>query len=104
MLVVDAFAGVGGNSIQLAIKGAQVKMIAIDLDPIRLKCARENAKVYGVENRIEFICCDFFHFAAKWTENIGKSADVDAVFLSPPWGGPSYLKSEVSIKNPQNRF
>ncbi|KAL6732454.1 hypothetical protein Aduo_003214 [Ancylostoma duodenale] len=93
VLVVDAFAGVGGNSIQLAIKGARV--IAIDLDPVRLKCARENAKVYGVEDRIEFICCDFFHFAAKWTENVGKPAEVDAVFLSPPWGGPSYLKSEV---------
>ncbi|KAK6049664.1 RNA cap guanine-N2 methyltransferase [Cooperia oncophora] len=60
MLIVDAFAGVGGNSIQLALKGASV--IAIDLDPVRLKCARQNAKV-------------------------------DAVFLSPPWGGPSYLKS-----------
>ncbi|KAK6012976.1 RNA cap guanine-N2 methyltransferase [Ostertagia ostertagi] len=59
VLIVDAFAGVGGNSIQLAMKGALV--IAIDLDPVRLKCARENAKV-------------------------------DAVFLSPPWGGPSYLK------------
>ncbi|CAJ0594713.1 unnamed protein product [Cylicocyclus nassatus] len=93
MLVVDAFAGVGGNSIQLAIKGARV--IAIDLDPVRLKCARENAKVYGVEDRIEFLCCDFFHFAAKWTSGSEKCAEVDAVFLSPPWGGPGYLKSEV---------
>lgn len=33
-------------------------------------------KVYGVEDRIEFICCDFFHFAAKWTENVGKHAEV----------------------------
>ncbi|KAK6038489.1 RNA cap guanine-N2 methyltransferase [Cooperia oncophora] len=79
MLIVDAFAGVG--------------VIAIDLDPVRLKCARQNAKVYGVEERIEFICCDFFHFAAKWMSDVGKSAEVDAVFLSPPWGGPSYLKS-----------
>ncbi|KAK6730961.1 hypothetical protein RB195_007435 [Necator americanus] len=93
MLVVDAFAGVGGNSIQMAIKGARV--IAIDMDPVRLKCARENAKVYGVEDRIEFICCDFFHFASKWTENVGKTVQMDAVFLSPPWGGPSYLKSKV---------
>uniref|UniRef100_A0A0N4VZ02 Trimethylguanosine synthase n=1 Tax=Haemonchus placei TaxID=6290 RepID=A0A0N4VZ02_HAEPC len=90
VLIVDAFAGVGGNSIQLALKGAQV--IAIDLDPVRLKCARENAKVYGVADRIEFVCGDFFHFAAKWTNDVGRSAEVDAVFLSPPWGGPSYLK------------
>ncbi|PIO65081.1 RNA cap guanine-N2 methyltransferase [Teladorsagia circumcincta] len=74
VLIVDAFAGVGGNSIQLALKGALV--IAIDLDPVRLKCARENAKVYGVEDRIEFICGDFFHFAAKWTSDAGKSPEV----------------------------
>ncbi|VDL78804.1 unnamed protein product [Nippostrongylus brasiliensis] len=92
MLVVDAFAGVGGNSIQLALKGAQV--IAIDLDPVRLKCARENAKVYGVEERIEFICADFFHVASKWTSSSECHSQVDAVFLSPPWGGPSYLKSK----------
>lgn len=92
VLIVDAFAGVGGNSIQLALKGARV--IAIDLDPVRLKCARENAKVYGVEDRIEFVCGDFFHFAAKWTNDIGKPIEVDAVFLSPPWGGPGYLKSK----------
>ncbi|XGW24635.1 hypothetical protein V3C99_006232 [Haemonchus contortus] len=92
VLIVDAFAGVGGNSIQLALKGAQV--IAIDLDPVRLKCARENAKVYGVDDRIEFVCGDFFHFAAKWTNDVGRSTEVDAVFLSPPWGGPSYLKSK----------
>ncbi|VDM53591.1 unnamed protein product [Angiostrongylus costaricensis] len=91
ILIVDAFAGVGGNSIQLALKGARV--IAIDMDPIRLKCARENARVYGVEDRIDFICCDFFHFASKWMNDVGKP--VDAVFLSPPWGGPSYLKSTV---------
>uniref|UniRef100_A0A0K0DJF5 Trimethylguanosine synthase n=1 Tax=Angiostrongylus cantonensis TaxID=6313 RepID=A0A0K0DJF5_ANGCA len=91
ILIVDAFAGVGGNSIQLALKGARV--IAIDMDPIRLKCARENARVYGVDDRIDFICCDFFHFASKWMNDIGKP--VDAVFLSPPWGGPSYLKSTV---------
>ncbi|KHJ78141.1 RNA cap guanine-N2 methyltransferase [Oesophagostomum dentatum] len=52
-------------------------------------------QVYGVEDKIEFICCDFFHFAARWTENVASPKEVDAVFLSPPWGGPSYLKSEV---------
>ncbi|KAJ1363485.1 hypothetical protein KIN20_023367 [Parelaphostrongylus tenuis] len=93
MLIVDAFAGVGGNTIQLALKGA--KVIAIDMDPVRLKCARENARVYGVEDRIDFICCDFFHFASTWTHGLGVSVEVDAVFLSPPWGGPSYLKSTV---------
>ncbi|EGT39618.1 hypothetical protein CAEBREN_22213 [Caenorhabditis brenneri] len=91
-VVVDAFTGVGGNAIQFALRGAHV--IAIDMDPVRLKCARENARVYGVENYIDFICADFFDVAATWAVDKKLAPKVDAVFLSPPWGGPSYLKAK----------
>uniref|UniRef100_A0A8R1I0W7 Trimethylguanosine synthase n=2 Tax=Caenorhabditis japonica TaxID=281687 RepID=A0A8R1I0W7_CAEJA len=91
-VVVDAFTGVGGNAIQFALKEAHV--IAIDMDPVRLKCARQNAIVYGVEDYIHFICADFFSVAATWQANPKTAPKVDAVFLSPPWGGPSYLKSK----------
>lgn len=53
-----------------------ILVIAIDLDPTRLKCAYQNAKVYGVADKIEFICCDFFHFAAKWTEDKNRREQV----------------------------
>ncbi|CAB3407868.1 unnamed protein product [Caenorhabditis bovis] len=89
-LIVDAFTGVGGNAIQFALRGAYV--IAIDLDPVRLKCARHNAKVYGVDEYISFICADYFNVAATWAKNPEHAPKIDAVFLSPPWGGPSYLK------------
>ncbi|GMR53702.1 hypothetical protein PMAYCL1PPCAC_23897, partial [Pristionchus mayeri] len=92
-LIIDAFAGIGGNSIQFALKGARV--IAIDMDPVRLKCARENARVYGVEDKIDFILADFFSVAAGWKEGGGSRRKVDAVFLSPPWGGPEYLTNEI---------
>jgi trimethylguanosine synthase len=59
------------------------KVIAIDIDPEKIRQAKNNAKVYGVSHKIEFICADFFLYLSK-LEN------VDAVFLSPPWGGPSY--------------
>ena len=49
--------------------------------------AKHNAAVYGVEDRIEFVLGDFFHVA--------KDLRADAVFLSPPWGGPEYLKEPV---------
>ncbi|KAF1770682.1 hypothetical protein GCK72_002503 [Caenorhabditis remanei] len=91
-VVVDAFTGVGGNAIQFALRGAHV--IAIDMDPVRLKCARENARVYGVADYIDFICADFFDVAATWAADKKLAPKVDAVFLSPPWGGPSYLKSK----------
>lgn len=62
-------------------------VIAIDIDPDRVAIAKHNARVYGVEDRIEFIIGDYFHVAPKLR--------ADVVFLSPPWGGPEYLGAEV---------
>lgn len=64
-------------------------MFAIDIDPIKIKCAIHNAEVYGVANHIHFICGDYF----KLLESGRLKADV--VFLSPPWGGPKYLDAPV---------
>ncbi len=66
-----------------------VSVLALDLDPIKLKCAKRNAQIYGVADRICFICVDFFHIAPMLTNA------ADAVFLSPPWGGPAYLDADV---------
>ncbi|KAG0302739.1 Trimethylguanosine synthase [Dissophora globulifera] len=88
-VIIDAFCGVGGNAIQFALTCHRV--IAIDIDPVRLMCARNNAKVYGVEDRIEFICGDYMTLIPK--------LKADVVFLSPPWGGPGYLaQDEFDIK------
>jgi trimethylguanosine synthase len=84
-VIVDAFCGVGGNTIQFAFTCEQV--IAIDIDPVKIECAYHNAVLYGVEDRIEFIVGDFMALAE------GLKADV--VFLSPPWGGPGYLSADV---------
>lgn len=84
-VIIDAFCGVGGNSIQFALAGK--KVIAIDIDPVRIALAQNNAEVYGVAGQIEFIQGDFMLLAS------GLKADV--VFLSPPWGGPDYLSAEV---------
>ncbi|XP_062228302.1 uncharacterized protein LOC133926388 [Phragmites australis] len=84
-LVVDAFAGVGGNSIQFAARGCYV--VAVEIDPHKVALAAHNAMVYGVEDRIEFVVGDFFRLAPFLR--------ADLVFLSPPWGGPSYIQAPV---------
>ncbi len=56
-VVIDAFCGVGGNSIQFAFTCERV--IAIDINPERLAMAKHNAEVYGVADRIEFILGDY---------------------------------------------
>ncbi|XP_023045915.1 trimethylguanosine synthase isoform X2 [Piliocolobus tephrosceles] len=84
-VVVDAFCGVGGNTIQFALTGMRV--IAIDIDPVKIALARNNAEVYGIADKIEFICGDFLLLAA--------CLKADVVFLSPPWGGPDYATAET---------
>ncbi|XAR49436.1 Noranthrone synthase [Bertholletia excelsa] len=57
-------------------------VIAIDIDPQKVELAVNNAKIYGMEDYIDFVIGDFFQLAS--------SLKGDVVFLSPPWGGPSY--------------
>ncbi|KAK4744806.1 hypothetical protein SAY87_011118 [Trapa incisa] len=80
--VIDGFTGVGGNAIQFAKSGKHV--IAIDIDPTRIKYAKHNASIYEVDDTVDFVRGDFFLLAPK--------LKADTVFLSPPWGGPSYNK------------
>jgi len=84
-VIVDGFCGVGGNAIQFALTCTRV--IAVDIDREKVAMARHNAKVYGVEDKIDFIVGDFF--------SVVPSLKADAIFLSPPWGGPEYVNQDV---------
>lgn len=57
-------------------------VIAIDIDPDKIKLARHNAEIYGVAHKIDFVVGDFFLIYPK--------LKADVVFMSPPWGGPGY--------------
>lgn len=83
--IVDFFTGVGGNSIQFAKRSKHV--IAIDIDPKRIDLAQFNAGIYGVRDQIDFIRGDSFVLAPN--------LKADLVFMSPPWGGPDYLKERT---------
>jgi trimethylguanosine synthase len=103
-VVIDAFCGVGGNSIQFALTCERV--IAIDINPERLAMAKHNAEVYGVADRIEFILGDYLTliptlkvsprscslpFSLSTLIWLTVVPQADVVFLSPPWGGPEYI-------------
>lgn len=74
-VIVDAFCGAGGNTIQFAKTCKRV--IAIDIDEKKIEMAKHNANIYGVAERIEFIVGDYFELAS--------TLKADVVFLSPPW-------------------
>lgn len=84
--VVDACAGAGGNAIGFARAGCEV--VAIEIDESRLAMARHNAKIYGVADRIEFVCGDAREMVAK--------RKADLVFIDPPWG-EKYNKERVTL-------
>ena len=84
-VVVDAFAGVGGSSIAFARRGKRV--IAIEMDTERIEMARHNARLYGVEGRIEFIQGDARQVLPRVAQG--------AVYFDPPWGGPDYYKRDA---------
>ena len=106
-VAVDAFCGCGGNAVQLARVFRLV--VAVDSSPERLDLARRNAALYGVDDRIDFVlgdCRDVLRgLAAAARRRSDRESDrdagereretvADACFLSPPWGGPDYLKAE----------
>lgn len=64
---------------------------------MKIELARNNAEVYGVSDRIEFIIGDYYALAP--------TLKADVVFLSPPWGGPSYsLKKTVNIDDIMSNY
>ncbi|KAK4981729.1 putative diacylglycerol O-acyltransferase tgs1 [Elasticomyces elasticus] len=90
--IVDAFAGVGGNTIAFALSGRWERIFAIEKDPQVLACAKHNAEIYGVANKIWWIQGDCFDVLKKRLARVVKEA---VIFGSPPWGGPGYRDAAV---------
>ena len=79
-------------------------VIALDNSPTRLALARHNAAIYGVADRIEFILADYPSFVRSYLSSQSPNARgrmIDVVFLSPPWGGPSYLHGPNTNPTPE---
>ncbi|WBW72894.1 rRNA methyltransferase Tgs1 [Schizosaccharomyces osmophilus] len=94
-LVIDAFSGCGGNTIQFA---KFCPVISIELDPIKIAMAKHNLAIYEIpSSRVTFIQGDVL--------DVLRSIDFASqyrtiIFMSPPWGGPSYSgKSTYSLND-----
>jgi trimethylguanosine synthase len=96
-VIVDAFAGAGGNAIAFALSGRWEQIFAIEKNPEVLKCAKHNAEIYGVQSKIWFIEGDCFKVIKDRLKQLGKKA---VLFASPPWGGEQaiFLQSLRSNK------
>jgi trimethylguanosine synthase len=116
MVVLDACAGVGGNAIAFARRPEVSLVVCVDNDDARLRIAANNCSVYGIpRDKVVFVhadCCQVLasYKNGKRIEDAESSKSVamgtekeyaysgldllpetlDAVFLSPPWGGSDY--------------
>ncbi|QDS71304.1 hypothetical protein FKW77_001630 [Venturia effusa] len=91
-ILIDAFAGAGGNSIAFALSGRFERVFAIEKDPEVMKCAKRNAEIYGAKNKIFFVNKDCFEILPKQYKKSGQNA---VIFASPPWGGPGYTEDAI---------
>lgn len=92
-IIIDAFAGVGGNAIAFALSGRWEQVFAIEKDPKTMKCAKHNAAIYGVQNKIVWVTGDSFDVISR--RFFGKNNNV--IFASPPWGGMLFPRITLSV-------
>jgi 16S rRNA G966 N2-methylase RsmD len=86
--ILDATAGLGGNSISFGLNFTNV--ISIEINVNRCNLLKENLNLFKLNNTI--ICGDFL----EHLDSINN--DYDLVFVDPPWGGPLYkLKDSINI-------
>ncbi|MHB1001761.1 MAG: class I SAM-dependent methyltransferase [Armatimonadota bacterium] len=68
--VLDLACGIGGDTIGLA---GRCTVTAVDIDPVRIAMAKRNIEVYGLSDKVEFICDDVTKIPLN----------ADAAFLDP---------------------
>lgn len=96
-IIIDAFCGVGGNTIAFALSGKWKRVYAIEKDAATLACAKHNAEIYGVADKITWFHGDCFELLGVVDTNpaatVGAlkaiASQYGIIFASPPWGGKS---------------
>jgi trimethylguanosine synthase len=87
--IIDIFAGAGGNAIAFALSERWERVIAVERNASVLACAKNNAAIYGVLDKITWIHDDCFKYISQ-NQNHSFDTSSTVIFASPPWGGPGY--------------
>ena len=89
--VLDCFTHTGSFALNAAVCGAG-SVLGVDASELGIEQARENARLNGVEDRVNFVCRDVFELLPELVE---KGELYDVVILDPP----AFTKSRSSVKN-----
>ena len=88
--VLDCFTHTGSFALNAGINGA-AHVTGVDASELGVAQARENAKLNGLEDTVEFVCADVFDLLPDLEK---KGEKFDVVILDPP----AFTKSRSSIK------
>lgn len=93
-ILIDCFAGVGGNVIAFATSRRWKRIYAIEKDPAVLACAKHNAEIYGCQDKISWYEGDCFDILKRELADLG---EYSVIFASPPWGGRSNVHGVIIL-------
>ncbi len=88
--VVEVGVGTGCISCSIAYERKNVEIIATDISPIAAELARENAKLVGVDERMEVIECDLL-------SGIPSGFKADVLVSNPPYV-PTHVIDEIDAE------
>ncbi len=89
--VLDCFTHTGSFALNAGIAGAE-EVLGVDASELAVECARENAELNGLSEKVSFVCRDVFELLPE-LEKAGEQFDL--VILDPP----AFTKSRNSVKN-----
>ena len=89
--VLDCFTHTGSFALNAGIAGA-ASVLGVDASELGVEQARLNARLNGLEDRVQFQCADVFDLLPQLEE---KGEKFDVIILDPP----AFTKSRSSVKN-----
>ncbi|MDY3919594.1 MAG: class I SAM-dependent rRNA methyltransferase [Candidatus Limivivens sp.] len=89
--VLDCFTHTGSFALNAGIAGAD-SVLGVDASELGVEQARLNAKLNGLEDRVQFLCADVFDLLPELE---AKGEKFDVIILDPP----AFTKSRNSVKN-----
>lgn len=89
--VLDCFTHTGSFALNAGMGGA-ASVTGVDASELAVKQAEENARLNGMEDRVQFVCEDVFELLPELER---KKEQFDVIILDPP----AFTKSRNSIKN-----
>ena len=90
--VLDCCTHTGAFALNCAAAGA-ARVTAVDISEDALACARANAALNGLEDKMDFVCTDVFELLEDLEKK--KSREYDFIILDPP----AFTKSHATLKN-----